>query len=397
VSGPGPTPPRVTPAALEALDADDWARVLPVARRALAEIDPADDAEAVERLRALPTGRLVGGAARRELCRVLLADAPRRRRLLELLEETGELERLADHLGDPGTQGPQQEAAEERGRVADERARRARDQQRLRRLRQERDQARRQADGARARAEAAEREAADAREEAAALHRELTTAREALERADEERRRAVDRERRRSRAGAEQLRRELRDARRELDEAVARAAAPPAPAQERPTPASPPARTARPWVAARPTRLPDTVAWDTAEAVDLLLEPGRLVLVDGYNVTRRHRPSLGLEGQRDWLVRRLATLAAQRRVRPVVVFDGERGSSSRPIAGARGVQVRFTPAGITADDELVFAVEAMPPDEPVLVVTDDRELAERLRRLRADVVGTGPFLWATPG
>jgi hypothetical protein len=393
VSGAAPTPAPVTAAGLEALDADDWARVLPVARRALAEIDPAEDAEAVERLRALPTGRLVGGAARSELCRVLLADAPRRRRLLELLEETGDLERLAPRLGDPT---PQRDPAEG-GRAADERARRVRDQERLRRLRRERDEARRQADGARARAEAAERDAADARRQAAALRHELATAQEALERAGEERRRAVDRERRRGQAGTEQLRRELRDVRRELDEVAARAAAPAPPARLGATPASPPARTPPRRLAGRPTRLPDTVAWDTAEAVDLLLEAGRLVLVDGYNVTRRHRPSLGLEGQRDWLVRRLATLAAQRGVRPVVIFDGERGSGSRPIAGAREVQVRFSPAGVTADDELVFAVEAMPAEEPVIVVTDDRELTGRLRRLRADVVGTGPFLWATPG
>jgi hypothetical protein len=395
VSGAGATPP-VTEAGLRALDADDWARVLPVARRVLADLEPAEDAEAVERLRALPTGRLVGGAARRDLCRVLLADAPRRRRLLELLEEAGELERLAPRLTGPAGSAPPQDTTGRR-RAADDRARRARDQERLRRLRQERDQTRRQADGARARAEAAERDAADAREEAAALRHELATAREALERAAEERRRAVDRERRRGQTGIEQLRRELRDARRELDGAAARAAASAVPPQERPGPTSPAPRMPRRRIAGRPSRLPDTVAWDTAEAVDLLLEAGREVLVDGYNVTRRHRPSLGLEAQRDWLVRRLATLAAQRRVRPVVVFDGERGSSSRPGAGAREVQVRFTPAGVSADDELVFAVEAMPSDQPVVVVTDDRELAERLRALRADVVGTAPFLWATPG
>jgi predicted RNA-binding protein with PIN domain len=76
----------------------------------------------------------------------------------------------------------------------------------------------------------------------------------------------------------------------------------------------------------------------------------------------------------------------------VVVFDGERAGGGRPLAGTREVEVRFTHAGITADDEVVLAVEAT--DEPVLVVTDDRELQLRVRASGADVVGTGPFLWA---
>jgi predicted RNA-binding protein with PIN domain len=146
-----------------------------------------------------------------------------------------------------------------------------------------------------------------------------------------------------------------------------------------------------------PTRLPDTVAPGTAEEADLLLSAGRLVAVDGYNVTLQHRPQLDLAGQREWLIRRLATLAAQRRVRPVVVFDGERASAARPLTGVREVEVRFTGAGITADDELLFLVEALPDDEPVLAVTDDRELSARLAARGVDVVGTGPFVWATPG
>jgi predicted RNA-binding protein with PIN domain len=79
-------------------------------------------------------------------------------------------------------------------------------------------------------------------------------------------------------------------------------------------------------------------------------------------------------------------------VRPVVYFDGEEAGGGRPRTGTREVEVRFTPAGITADDELVLAVEAT--DEPVLVVTDDRELRARLLASGADVIGTAPFLWA---
>jgi hypothetical protein len=390
----------MTPAGLAALGADDWARVLPLARRVLRELDTGADAAVVRRLRDLPTGRLVGGDRRAELCRVLLADERRRRRLVELLDDAGELDRLAPRLGDDPTPSAAQGGTRDADTDPDAEARRARDQRRLRRLRDERDRARRQADGARARAAAAERSEADARAESAALREELTAARRALAEAAEERRRAVERERRRGRATAADLREQLRTVRRELEDVAARAQRRTVPAaRDRAASAPRPVHDGPPPGprAGRPTRLPETVAHGTAEAVDLLLEAGRLVLVDGYNVTRQHRPALSLEGQRDWLVRRLATLAAQRRVRPTVVFDGERGASTRPTAGAREVRVSFTPTGVTADDELVFAVEALPPDEPVLVVTDDRELTGRLRALGADVVGTGPFLWATPG
>jgi hypothetical protein len=390
--------PAMTAAGLQALDADDWARLLPLARRALGELESGGDGAAARRLRALPTGRLVAGRSRAELCRLLVADERRRARLTELLDEAGLRDELAPRLaGAPSPPAPDT-ARHRRTAERDAEARRAREQQRLRRLREERDQARRQVEGARARAEAAEREAADARAEAAELQEELQRARDELGRTGEERRRAVERERRRGEARARELREQLREARRELEQAAERARQEERRPRARPAPASAsPSEAPDRVVPGRPSRLPETVAWDTAEAVDLLLDAGRLVLVDGYNVTKQHRGALDLESQRDWLVRRLATLAAQRRVRPVVVFDGERGSSSRPAAGVREVQVRFTAAGITADDELVFAVEALPDDEPVVVVTDDRELTARLRVLDADVVGTGPFVWATPG
>ena len=88
----------------------------------------------------------------------------------------------------------------------------------------------------------------------------------------------------------------------------------------------------------------------------------------------------------------LATAALQRRVRPVAVFDGERASVARPAVAGREVEVRFTPAGITADDELVLAAEAT--DEPILVVTDDRELQGRVRASGVDIAGTREFLEA---
>ena len=51
----------------------------------------------------------------------------------------------------------------------------------------------------------------------------------------------------------------------------------------------------------------------------------------------------------------------------------------------------FTPAGVTADDDLVFEVEALDPARPVVVVTDDRELRDRLAPYGVDLVSTAGF------
>jgi hypothetical protein len=219
--------------------------------------------------------------------------------------------------------------------------------------------------------------------------------------AEAERRRAVEREARRQTAEVERLRAELAALRRAEEEQrlveqrrvearqQARREAVRAQSEARREAQAERGTKVRPG---RPSVLPAGIAPDTTEAADALLHAGRLVLVDGYNLTLQHRSDLALEAQRTWLTQLLSNLAARRRVRPVVVFDGEQAGGGRPRTGSREVEVRFTPSGITADDELVLAVEAT--DEPVVVVTDDRELRARLLASGADVVGTAPFLWA---
>ncbi len=398
------------PTVLEGLDGDLWARVLPHLRGALHDLDDTVVDPAVRRLRAAPTSRLATGRARRELCLLVQRDDRVRRAVETRLEATDLPDALRVTLaGGAGASGPGPaapsagaggggDARRLRARALEATRRADRAGARLREVREERDRARRRLEGAEARAEQAERDALAGRSRVEALEAELGELQERLAVAEEERQRAVERERRRGRGEVERLREEIRGLRRddELRRAeLQRLRAPRRTPEEAPPPGDgTEADRVRP---ARPTRLPGTVTRGTAEEADLLLTPGRLVAVDGYNVTLQHRPQLDLAGQRDWLVRRLATLAAQRRVRPVVVFDGELASAGRPRTGAREVEVRFTPAGLTADDELLFLVEALPEDEPVLAVTDDRELAGRLAALGVDVVGTGPFLWATPG
>jgi hypothetical protein len=398
-------PPSV--GTLQALSSDAWAALLPVVRVGLHALEDHEVTPVIRRLQAAPTGRLAGGRVRRELCELLAQGGPPWRSVLAELRAADGLPPPLEALrrGEPVTPPAAAPAVSASGAdpAALARAREELDRarERLREARADRDDARRRAEGAERRAEAAEAALGATREEVERLTQRLDELREALEDAAADRRRAVEREARRRETEVVRLQDELSALRRadeerrlaarrraEAERQAAREATAAAEAARREVRAGPGSRV-RPG---RPSVLPEGIGPETAEAADALLHPGRLVLVDGYNLTLQHRGQLSLEAQRTWVTQLLATLAAKRRVRPVVVFDGERSGSGRPRAGSREVVVRFTSPGITADDELVLEVEAT--DDPVLVVTDDRELRARVRASGADVVGTGPFLWA---
>ena len=394
--------PTPSDAALARLDTDAWAALLTAVRRTLQARGPASEAELA--LLETPAGRLAGSRGHREVAAVLAATPA----LWEAVAADPAVAAVVEQLGPAATPGADGAADAATGSGADGRdgSRTDRDKQRVRRAREERDAWRRRAEGADARAAQLRTELRAAEQRITELESELSTLRTRLEEHTDEQARAVERERRRRDAEVAQLEQALGDARREL-EAQRHAA------RRRPTPEAGSGGGTHGagqrvdqdrgaafdddggddrFVPGRPSRLPDGVVSGTTQAAAMLLHPGRLVLVDGYNVSRQHRSHLDLETQRSWLIQLLATAAAVRRIRPVVVFDGERSGGGRSGAGGREVEVRFTPTGITADDELVLTVEAT--DEPVVVVTDDRELSERVRAGGADVIATVPFLGA---
>lgn len=112
----------------------------------------------------------------------------------------------------------------------------------------------------------------------------------------------------------------------------------------------------------------------------LLSLPNPHLIIDGYNVTiSAWGETLTLEQQRNRLVRGLGALAAQTNAEITVVFDG-----ADPIFGAkpsaRGVRVLFSAKGEIADDVVVDLARAEPQGRPVIVVSSDREVADRVRR-----------------
>ncbi len=397
---PLPPPPGVEQ--LLELDADAWAWLLAPVRGVLDELAESDARADLAHLREAATSRLAGGPLRRELCELISRDGPVWHRLVV---------RVRGREDRPDAVGALLEAVPVAGRTLTGRddarpsstppQRAVRDRERTQRLRDERDALRRRLDAATNQVGRLEQRVAQLEQ----LLGEHTVERDRLltaqARAEQEREAAVQRERRRRNAEVEGLEHQLGELRRTLDEErrqrrreEERAARMPprdAVADVRPPAAAP----HRPRVVpGRPSRLPDGVHPDTREAAELLLAPGRRLLVDGYNVTKSLHPELDLEGQRRWLVALLGNLAAARQVRPLVLFDGD-----RPVRGGRrlhasGVEVRFTSAGITADDELVFEVEAT--DEPVVVVTDDAELRARVAASGGDLLRTAPLRWIAP-
>ena len=117
-----------------------------------------------------------------------------------------------------------------------------------------------------------------------------------------------------------------------------------------------------------------------------LAMPQARLLVDGYNLTKTAWPSAPLEAQRNRLVSALAPLVARTRVDVTVVFDAAETDHRPPVHAPRGVKVLFSPRGVIADDVLRDLVAAEPAGRVVVVVTDDRAVAEDVARGGARVV-----------
>lgn len=115
-------------------------------------------------------------------------------------------------------------------------------------------------------------------------------------------------------------------------------------------------------------------------------------LVDGFNLL--HAAVLRGRDRKDWwraeararvvdLVRQLEAPGGE----IIVVFDGRR-PADEPQPDARGPQVVFA---ASADDWLLAAVRAAPDPTRVVVVTADRQLADRARHRGARVIGPTAF------
>lgn len=390
---------------LEALPPDVWAQLLPHVRSALHALEEHELTKRMEQLRATPTDRLAGGRARRDLCRLLASTG-------RLWQETARSLVAAADLGDvveelagnkPAEQqapAAKQPAPQPTGPTPTERRLRARNRE----LVAERDDARRRATGLEARLETERRRLAEIEEQLAAVRAERDDLTRRLDDVVDDHRQALERERRRHRIEMAELEHELDSYRRSKERERQRRAHERAQRAADRRRAEEARQRAREEIAAyravrsasdRPAGfascggLSPEVQTDGAEALRELLTEGRQLLIDGYNVTKQHRPDIPLADQRAWLVRLLEGLASRTGVRPTVVFDGREDTATSSSSG-RLVQVVFT-RGESADDELVRMVDGAEADQPV-AVTDDRELAQRLNTHGVHVTSTAALV-----
>ncbi len=368
--------------ALNALAADDWVWFLRQAQAAAREQRPAD--EPLEQALMLPISRLAGGEVRADVCRRLVSDTTLWQHVTRVIAQGSPPPGVRDAISAGDDVSVEPDAANStQPQLARLRAR-------VRELTHVRDELQRQLTGAQARAASFEASLSDVHEQLRACEEQHQSLASQLAAADHARTELQARLERRHSRDVDALRAQLRALRRELAEQQAARNEP----HPEPSPAPPERHENHPFVVrpGRPTRLPDGVAPGTREEADLLLTRGRRVLVDGYNCTLQHRGHDSLADQRAWLGDLAAALAQRRALDIVLVFDGTDDASGSPVARKRrGLAVRFTQPPITADDEIVLDVGAT--DEPVVVVTDDRELADRVRAIDGDVLATAPFVW----
>ncbi len=257
------------------------------------------------------------------------------------------------------------------------------------------DEARKQVELAGLRAEEAARSAARLQEELAASRRAQAASvaqGQRLTLALEGERRKGERAVRRANKARDEARSSLKEARAEaasLRRALATTKRSPAPARSsaRETHRARPGR--RTPLTVPPGRLGD----DALTLDDWLKVPAVQLLVDGYNVAKAEKGfgDLELPRQRQRLAQEVDALARRNKIAATIVFDG----AQRPPGTARrsrlAVAVEYSRPDEIADDHLVARLAGLPPD-PVVVITNDKELQARTRELGATIASSDQLL-----
>jgi predicted RNA-binding protein with PIN domain len=115
-------------------------------------------------------------------------------------------------------------------------------------------------------------------------------------------------------------------------------------------------------------------------------------LVDGNNVMaqrvgwHKDRPKA-----RRGLMDELARFAQSAGVRISVVFDGAPEQHFADGASYKGVKVFYAERGSNADERIKQMVESARERRTLIVATSDRELADYVRRLGAQIIRSGEF------
>jgi predicted RNA-binding protein with PIN domain len=116
------------------------------------------------------------------------------------------------------------------------------------------------------------------------------------------------------------------------------------------------------------------------------------ILIDGHNLIGQ-MPSISLRDPDDEekLIRVLMSYGARTGKKITVVFDPGAAYALPETRRKGSLEVVFASRGTNADRVIERRVRRMPMPQEWLVVTSDRELAEKVGRLGARVRGAGEF------
>jgi predicted RNA-binding protein with PIN domain len=163
------------------------------------------------------------------------------------------------------------------------------------------------------------------------------------------------------------------------------AAASPAARRQGPRPEKPLARRVRPPLP------PGVVAASAPGIAAMLRAADALLVIDGYNVTKRAWPDASPAEQRERLGVAVTQLHRRLGCAVLCVFDGD-GSGPRPGIQRGGVRVLFSDADEEADEVVVREVAALPKRIPVVVASSDAWIREHAEAAGAVVVPADALL-----
>lgn len=140
-----------------------------------------------------------------------------------------------------------------------------------------------------------------------------------------------------------------------------------------------------------PLAVPGGLLSDSLAAATYLLDrPDVVVMIDGYNAVLDPWTDGHLSQRRAVLLSALDAFISHRGPRVLVVFDGSHDAAG---GGERRLsRIVYSPPGVIADDMICAEVQSLPTSASVVVVTDDQELARRVRRQGANTVSVA-HLW----
>ena len=128
------------------------------------------------------------------------------------------------------------------------------------------------------------------------------------------------------------------------------------------------------------------------------------VFVDGYNFVfglwPESKQDIGAARRR--LEHRLHQMASRDSLDVTVVWDGIQDANAVPHrrryhrSQTGGASVVFSPVGYEADDTIVLSCETIPETRPIVVVTWDRELRQRVSRAGANSIQPSALLDLMP-